>query len=311
MEGFAERLALFLKVCEAGSFSEAARQLDLAPSSVARQVATMEAQLGSRLFTRSTRHLALTEAGELLRQRGGHIVAEVEDTRRAIAGVDREPRGRLRLTAPQAFGQRHLVPVLAGFLKRYPEVSVELLLNDSMDDLIEQRIDLALRIGVLPDSSLVAVRLAPQLRVACAAPAYLQQRGMPRRLQDLARHDCLTTPGTPPSGWWSFGEGGKSKRLAVRGRFVCDNIDALLRAGYEGLGVMHMATWLVGEDIRAGRLVRLFPQLPPSRGRTAIHLVRPPGTAPAKVRALVQHLRDSFGDPPYWDEPFRPQAAPR
>ncbi len=299
---FAGRLSLFLKVCEAGSFSGAARLLDMAPSSVARQIGALERQLGATLFARSTRHLAVTEAGDMLRQRGGRIVADLEDTRRAISGIDRMPRGRIRITAPQAFGQRHLVPALASFLKRYPEVTVELILDDAMVDLIEGHIDVALRIGVLPDSSLVALRLAPQVRVACAAPAYLRERGMPRRLEDLAQHDCLTMPGTPPSGWWSFGEGARSKRLSVRGRFVCANIDALLRAGHDGLGVMHMATWLVGEDIRSGKLVRLFPQLPLSKGKTAIHLVRPHGAVSAKVRLLIQFLRDYIGEPPYWDE---------
>jgi len=304
VEGFAGRLALFLKVCEAGSFSAAARLLDMAPSSVARQIDALERQLGSSLFARTTRHLAVTEAGDMLRQRGSRIVAELEDTRRAITGIERVPRGKIRITAPEAFGQRHLVPALGGFLRRYPELTVELVMDDAMADLIERRIDVALRIGVLPDSSHVAVRLAPQVRVACAAPAYLRERGMPRRLEELAQHDCLTMPGTPPSGWWSFGEGAKGKRLSVRGRFVCNNIDALLRAGHEGLGILHMATWLVGEDIRSGKLVRLFPQLPLSRGRTGIHLVRPHGVAPAKVRLLIQYLREHFGTPPYWDEPF-------
>jgi DNA-binding transcriptional LysR family regulator len=305
VEGFAERLALFLRVCEAGSFSEAARNLDLAPSSVARQINALERALGCSLFRRSTRRLAISEAGEILRLRGSRIVAELEDTRRALSGIDAIPRGKVRMTAPQAFGQRHLVPALAGFLNRFPEVSVELILEDAFVDMIEQRIDLALRIGVLADSSLVALRLAPQLRVACASPAYLRTRGVPQRLEDLARHDCLTTPGTPPSGWWMFGESAAGKRLPVRGRFVCSNIDALLRAGHGGLGVMHMATWLVGEDIRAGKLVRLFPRQPLSRGKTGIHLVRPAGPAPAKVRALIQFLREYIGSPPYWDEPFK------
>jgi DNA-binding transcriptional LysR family regulator len=304
VEGFAERLALFLKVCEAGSFSEAARLLDRAPSSVARQIGSLERQLACGLFKRSTRRLAVTEAGEILRQRGSRILADLEDTRRAISGIDRIPRGKIRVTAPQAFGQRHLVPALAGFLKRYPDVSVELVLEDATVDLIEQRIDLAVRIGALPDSSLIAVPLALQVRVACASPSYLRTRGVPQRLTDLAQHDCLTMPGTPPSGWWVFGTGAKAKRLSVSGRFVCGNIDALLRAGHEGLGVMHMATWLVGEDIRIGKLVRLFPQLPLSKGRTAIHLVRPAGTASAKVRVLIQYLQEYVGAPPYWDEPF-------
>ncbi|MDB5986066.1 MAG: Transcriptional regulator [Nevskia sp.] len=304
VEGFAERLALFLKDCESCSFSEAARLLDMAPSSLARQIGSFERQLACSLFKRSTRHLAMTEAGEILRQRGSRILADLEDTRRAIAGVDRIPRGKIRITAPQAFGQRHLVPALAGFLKRYPEVSIELVLEDETVDLIERRIDLAVRIGALPDSSLVALRLAPQIRVACASPSYLRAHGVPQRLEDLARHDCLTMPGTPPSGWWVFGEGAKAKRLPVSGRFVCGNIDALLRAGHDGIGVMHMATWLVGEDIRIGKLVRLFPQLPLSKGKTAIHLVRPAGSASAKVRVLIQHLQEYIGAPPYWDEPF-------
>jgi DNA-binding transcriptional LysR family regulator len=296
-DGFAERLDLFLRVCEAGSFSAAARALDLAPSSVARQVTELERQIGSRVFTRSTRRLALTEAGELLREHGSRALAGLEEARQAVSGADRAPRGRVRLTCTPAFGVRHVVPALPPFLKRYPEMTVELLLDDAVVDLVDERIDLAVRIGVLPDSSLMAQRIATQMRVTCAAPSYLRRRGAPREPKDLLEHDCLTTPDQPPSGWWVYG----ARRLPVKGRFVCRNIDALLHAGLDGAGVLNMATWLVGEDLRAGRLVQLFPQLPPSQGETAISLVRPHGAAPVKVRLLMQHLLDHFGHPPYWD----------
>lgn len=307
-DGFAERLQLFLKVCEHGSFSAAARELDLAPSSVARQVNELERQMSSRLFTRSTRRLSLTEAGELLRQRALHVLAELEETRRLVSGADRIARGLVRMTCTPSFGVRHLLPALPEFFRRYPEVAVELMMDDAVIDLIEARVDLALRIGVPADTGLVTLRLAPQQRVACAAPAYLRRHGMPREPGELLRHECLTTPGTPPSGWWVFGEGARAQRIAVKGRFSCRNIDALLRAGLDGLGILHMATWLVGEEIRAGRLVRLFPQLPPSRGNTAISLVRPPGAAPAKVRVLIDHLRQHFGTPPYWDATLLKQS---
>ncbi len=298
--GFAEGLAIFLDVAATGSFSLVGRQLDLSPSSVARQISKLEDQVGAALFRRSTRGLTLTHAGERLREHGLHALHGLAEAREAVSLMQDSPRGLLRLTASIAFGQRHLVPVLSSFLETYPEVHVDLILDDGYLDLVRQRIDLAVRIGVLEDSRLVSTQIAPQRRVLCAAPAYLARHGAPQTLDELAEHECLTTAGTPPSGWWTFGRGRERRRITVKGRLVCNSSDAILQAARRGTGIAHLASWQTYDAIRSGQLVKLLEHVPPNE-EAAIQAVRTRGEPAPKVRAFIEHLRRAVGEPAYWD----------
>ena len=298
--GFAERLAVFLDVAASSSFSKVGRRLDLAPSSIARQIATLETQVGAQLFRRSTRGLTLTHAGELLREHGQRALHELADAHEAVSLLQGAPRGLLRITAPTAFGQRHLMPVLTSFLASYPEVQVELILEDGYLDLVSQRIDLAVRIGVPEDSRLVSTRIAPQRRLLCASPAYLERHGAPQTLDELAQHECLTTAGTPPAGWWTFGSQRDYQRIAIKGRLVCNSTEAILQAARQGAGIAHLAAWLTYDSIRSGHLVQLLEHIPAHQEAT-IQAVWTRSELAPKVRAFIEHLRQSIGEPAYWD----------
>jgi DNA-binding transcriptional LysR family regulator len=301
-QGFAERLGLFLEVASAAGFSAAGRKRGLAPSSVARQIDALERELGVRLFHRSTRLITLTDAGDALREKAALALASLEDARNAVSALQTEPRGRLRIAAPTMFGRTHVVPLIVRFLARYPRVEIEVRLEDAFVGLVEERIDLAIRIGELRDSTLVATRIAPQRRVACASPEYLQRMGTPSTPLDLANHECLTTPGQPLKGWWMF----DGKRLPAHGRLLCQSSGALLDAALEGAGIVHLPSWLVGPALRAGKLVRLFPDRPLAADARSIFLLRIPGTAPPKVRTLIRFLKRGFGQPPFWDTDLTP-----
>jgi DNA-binding transcriptional LysR family regulator len=300
--GFADRLALFLDVAASGSFSAAGRNLGLAPSSVARQIAELEKQTGAPLLHRSTRALTLTETGELLRERAGDLLRELAELRETVAATEGAPRGLLRITVPVAFGNLHLVPILRSFLARYVEVNVELHLDDALVDFARTRFDLAVRAGnIASDLRLIGTTVAPMHRVLCAAPSYLERHGTPRQPEDLRAHDCLSVPGAAPPGWWQFGGERKPQRIGVSGRLSCNSSQFLLQAAIDGLGIVHLTSWLVGDAIRARRLVRLFPAMPLHEEGQAVQVLRVPGPITPKARVFIEHLRSEIGSPPYWD----------
>jgi DNA-binding transcriptional LysR family regulator len=279
---------------------------------VTRRIDGLEVELGAKLFNRSSRRLTLTDAGEALLPRARHILSEVAETKAAVLSLKAEPQGVLTITAPSSFGSRHIAPAAASFLKCYPKLEIDLQVTDEIVDLSNERVDVAIRMGVLPASDLLATNLAPQRRIAVASPEYLAQHGTPRRPEDLPQHRCLTLRSRPSRvGWWCFAGVNQGKPLAVRGPLRSDDIDALLRATLQGLGVAHLASWLVGEDLLAGRLVSLFKtefsNPPPTAA--AIHAVRFPGRSAAKSMLFIEHLRSSFGVAngglPIWERRLR------
>ncbi|MES2584222.1 MAG: LysR substrate-binding domain-containing protein [Pseudomonadota bacterium] len=300
-----EGIDAFLDVARHGTFSAAAKVQGVAVSSVSRQVDALEKSLGVALFHRSSRRLLLTDAGAQFLPRAQSIVSELEDARAALLDAQAEPRGMLSVTATAAFGRRHVMPVVASFLKQHPLIELDLHLSDQWVDLSAQRMDVAIRIGVLPDSDLVASQLAPLTRVACASPQYLREHGHPASPQDLLQHSCLTLAGTRvPAGWWSFSDVNQGKALAVKGCFRSDDTESLLAAAVAGLGVVHLGSWLVCDALAAGQLVRLFPAdaTPPTKPAAAIHAVRLKGRShAAKAQLFIAHLKQAFGATPYWD----------
>jgi DNA-binding transcriptional LysR family regulator len=312
-------LATFLAVAEHGNFSRVARDQNVAVSSVMRKIDLLEAEMGAKLFNRGTRQMQLTDAGEKLMPRARNMLAELAEARDAIASVEAEPRGVLTVTAPASFGRRHVAPAVASFLLRHPLLEVDLHLGDEILDLSAEHVDAAVRIGVLPGSDLLATTLAPQRRVACASPAYLKRAGRPKTPEDLLKHNCLTVRSPAPRvGWWQFAEAHRGRPLPVRGSFRSDDSDALMQAALCGVGVAHLATWLVSDEIATGRLVALFPQelSAPPAGGSAIHVVRQQGRAVAKSQRFIAHLQACFGvevggKGPVWDWPARRDSNPR
>jgi DNA-binding transcriptional LysR family regulator len=291
----------FVRVATLGSFSAAARALDLSQTMVTKHVAALEDRLGIKLLHRSTRKLVLTEGGRNYLTACERILAEIEEAE-ASASLDRiEPRGTLRLNVPLTFGFRQVVPALTEFSRLYPAVSFDLGLADRYVDLMEEGWDLAIRIGQLKDSSLVARRLAACRTIVCAAPAYLKQHGIPQTPDDLARHNCLayTLPSAIGANRWTFGTDGDIV-VPIQGNLRANNGDALLAAAVAGQGLVYQPTFIAGDSLREGSLVPVLSNYPTYE--PAIHAVLPSGRqAPAKVRVFVAFLAERFGPEPEWD----------
>jgi DNA-binding transcriptional LysR family regulator len=295
-------LEVFAKVAAVGSLSGAARAMGLSQTMVTKHIASLEARLGAKLFHRTTRRLSITEAGRSYLESSERILSDMEAAEAAIAADRVEPRGLLRVNVPVVFGTRQIAPLLADFAERYPNVTIELGLNDRLVDLAEEGWDLAIRIGKLRDSSMVARRLAPSRMVVCAAPSYLARHGTPRNVGDLASHNCLgyTLSQQASAAEWLFGKQGDI-RVQVKGNLRANNGDALRAATLAGLGVARQPTFIVADDLRAGTLVAL-PLDQPEIQTTAVHAVYlPDRRPPAKVRAFIDFLATSFSPEPPWD----------
>ena len=300
-----DAIQIFLEVHEAGSLSAVAKKHNVAVSSISRKIDALESELGIKLFHRSSRRLLLTDSGEQFLPRAKNIAAELDDARQAMSDLNGDPRGLLTVTAPSAFGRRHVAPAVASFLNRYPLMEVDLHVSDEIVDLSTRRVDVAVRIGVLPDSDLVASTLAPLHRLTCASPAYLARHGRPATPQDLLKHDCLTIATPPiPAGWWCYPGVNREMSLPVRGSLRSDDTESLLHAALAGIGIVHLASWMVCDAIESGQLISLFPSIKNThtRIRPGIHAVRMPGRShAAKAQLFIAHLRSTFGEPPYWD----------
>jgi DNA-binding transcriptional LysR family regulator len=294
-------MQVFVRVAALGSFSAAARALDLSQTMVTKHVAALEDRLGVKLLHRSTRKLVLTEGGRNYLTACERILSEIEEAE-ASASLDRiKPRGTLRLNVPLTFGFRHIAPALPEFTRLHPAVSFDLGLADRYVDLIEEGWDLAIRIGRLKDSSLVVRRLAPCRTVVCAAPSYLKQHGTPEKLDDLAQHNCLgyTLPSAIGASRWTFGPDGEIA-VPVQGNLRANNGDALLAGAVAGQGLIYQPTFIVGDCLRDGSLVRVLGGYPTYQ--PGIHAVLPSSRqAPAKVRAFIAFLAQRFGPEPVWD----------
>lgn len=290
-------IALFVAVAETDSFVAAARKTGRSPAGVSRAIAALEEVLGQRLFNRTTRALSLTEAGEQLLARGRRLLAEYDDMADALQGGGDFPRGVLTLTAPVMFGRLHIMPIVRDFLRDFPGLDVNLLLFDRIVSLVDEGIDVGLRIGHLPDSSLIALRVGAVRRVLVAAPDYLARAGTPRIPDELAEHVFISTLGvaSAPS-HWSLGAD-EDRTIRFRPRLAVNSVDAALDAAMSGLGVVRLFSYQAAERIAQGRLVRLLQDFEPPPA--PIHLVRPPGRPPRKTSLFIDRaaraLRDKFG----------------
>jgi DNA-binding transcriptional LysR family regulator len=295
-----QEMAVFARVVSAGSLSAAARDLGLSPALVSRRLAALEARLGVRLVHRTTRSLHLTVEGARYYDACSKVLAEIEDANAEVALGRAEPQGALKVALPASFGHQHVAPLIPQFADRYPKVELALSLSDRRVSVVDEGFDVAITIAHLEDSSLAARKLAPNRRVVCASPAYLRKHGSPRRPEDLARHNCLTTSDFAMT--WDYQDAeGRSRAVRVRGRYACDNWEVLREWALAGLGIALKSTWDVYRDLQAGRLVTLLPGYT-FHSDVAIYAVYPHRRLlPAKTRVFIDFLAESFGPEPYWD----------
>ena len=287
-------MVAFVRAVERGGFSAAARDLGLTPSAVSKLVTRLEDRLGVRLLNRTTRSLALTAEGEAFFQRSQRILADIAEAEEEVGRTRAQPRGLLRVNVGTAFGMHQLVPALPDFLSRYPEIQVELTLTDRLVDLVEEGADVGLRMGTLPDSSLVARRIVDVERVICASPAYLRRHGTPKKPADLRNHNCLNMANAPALRRWPFEGRDGVEHVEVSGNLTATSADALLALASRGLGVIRLTDVIVGAAIREGSLVPLLGEVH-HREAVPLHAVYPQGRhRSTRVAAMIDFLVERF-----------------
>lgn len=294
-------IGVFVAAVDAGSFAAAARRFGLSAAMAGKYVSAIEAELNARLLQRTTRRLSLTDVGQTYYERCKRILEAYDEANREVSDSQHVARGKLRIAAPVTFGAMHLGDVVAKYLAAHPQVDIEVSLSDRYVDLLETGVDLAVRIGRLPDSGLVARRLAPCRMVVCASPAYLKRHGTPRSPADLRQAPRLTFSEAVSSGDWTlFDAQGRAHVIDGPCRMAANNTQMLLAAALAGAGIAYGPTFVFGEQIALGKLVALLPAYRASE--LAIQAVYPSTRhVPLKVRHFLDHLAAAFGDEPPWD----------
>ncbi len=291
-------MRVFTRVARLGSFAAAARELRLSTTAVSRRVSELEESLGARLLRRTTRRLSLTEEGTAYLERCERVLEEIDDLESTVADQRSSPRGRLRITTGVSFGQEQIVPLLSELLSRHPELVVDLELADRYVDLVADGIDVAIRIGRLPDSSLVARRLATCRFVLCAAPAYVERAGSPVVPEDLSAHACIVDRNTPRA--WEIHSGSVLHRIVPDGPLHVNSAHAVRDAALAGMGIALAPTFVVGRSLVSRDLVEVLPGC--TVADSAVYAVYPPSRhLSTKVRVFVDHVMEYIGDPPAWD----------
>jgi len=299
MEGFSA-IPVFVAVVETGGFSPAARRLGISKSAVSKRITQLEEKLGVRLLYRTTRRLSLTEAGEYYFENAVQALSYATEAEAAVTQLQVKPQGRLRINTPMSFGRLHIVPLIPGFLARYPGVEVEMVMEDRVVDLVDKGFDVAIRGGDLPDSTLIARKLAPLRYAVCASRQYIEQHGAPQTPEELVNHNCLLFSYSASE--WSFICDGEERRYAVSGNYRVNNGEAVREAVLQGAGVSRIPTFTVGPDIAANRLVQLLRDYPmPEKSLYALFPKRE--YLPAKARVFIDYVVACFGEElPYWDK---------
>jgi DNA-binding transcriptional LysR family regulator len=289
----------FLAAFDEGSFTAAALVLGRDASIVSRRVSALEARLGVRLLERTTRRLSPTEAGIVYHQRMRAALTMMNEAGAEVSQANEVATGNLRIALPATFGQRWIGPMLSDFLATWPEVTLDVEFSDRYIDLVHERFDVAVRLGELADSSLIARMLAPNNRIAVASPAYLARRGPPETPDQLAAHDCLANPRLKGYPEWRFYRGEEQSAVRVRPRMLADDSTSLVSAACAGMGITVCARWLVGAELADRRLVRVLPDWEYEHSGN-IHVVRPSARFTAlKTRVFVDWLVDGFSPPPW------------
>jgi DNA-binding transcriptional LysR family regulator len=279
-------MTTLLAAVEGGSLSAASRKLGMPLATVSRKVSELEAHLRTRLLHRTSRRLTLTDAGESYVAACKRILEDVGEAERAAAGEYSAPRGDLTITAPIVFGRLHVLPVVTAFLKAYPDINIRIALGDRVIDLQEDHVDLAVRIGRLPDSSLVATRVGAVSRVVCGSADYFARRGMPKKPAALATHDCISFEGLTSPAEWKFGTGKSSLSVTVRSRLVVNTAEAAIDAAIAGVGLTRVLSYQAAGALRAGTLARVLRRFEPEPSPVSlVHAGQ--GRLPLKLRAFL------------------------
>lgn len=294
-------MRVFAQVVEAKSFSAAADKLGMSKSLTSRHVSALERALSVKLLNRSTRRLSLTEAGAVFYEHCARIVQEAEVAEQRLARTQSEPAGLVRVTAVPAFAVRQVLPALTEFYRKYPKIQVKLSCSNRALDLGDEGFDLGIRVSFDPPANLVARKLAANRSVLCASPAYLKRHGMPRRVEDLRKHECVLFPALAPKGVWTLRRDGRKYSVPVTGVFETDEMDVVRAAVAAGFGIGILPLYVARDALQRGQLVpllRQFQALPES----AIYLVYLPNrTLSSRVRALIDFLAERFGPIPSWE----------
>jgi len=301
-----DRLAaieVFAQVVEAGSFAKAADRLGLSTSATSRHVAELESHLQTRLLNRTTRRVSLTESGRAFYERAVQLLGDLAEAEQEAASAAVVPRGTIRLTTSITFGVRHVAPAIAEFMARHPDVRFDVSLSDRVVDLVEEGLDLAIRIGAAGGENLVARKLGETRLVPCASPEYLAKHGTPNAPEDLARHSCLTYEYVNPRHVWQFRDrSGAERTVRVAGRLHSNNGDLLAEAAAHGAGIVFEPAFIVGAEVRAGRLVPLLQDFEPAP--VPIYALYPSRKhLSAKVRRFVEFLVERYSDARDWSAP--------
>jgi len=283
----------FVAVAECSQFTAAAERLNVSPSHISRQIARLEDRLQTRLLYRSTRRVTLTEAGQTFLQHCQRLQDGREEALRAVGDLNSEPKGLLRMTSAVAYGERFIAPLVSQFMGQYPQLRIDIELSNRPLDLVHEGIDLAIRLGRLQDSQMVATRLAPRRMYLCASPSYLERYGRPHSLSELARHNCLIGS----SDQWALQQEGRELSQRVQGNWRCNSGQAVLDAAVAGIGLCQLPDYYVLEHLRSGALVSLLETHQPPN--TAVWALYPQQRhLSPKVRKLVDYLRDALGKRP-------------
>jgi DNA-binding transcriptional LysR family regulator len=292
-------MKVFAAVVDTGSFAAASDRLDMSRAMTSKYVAHLEEHLGTRLLQRTTRKLTLTESGATYYERCVQILADISEAEEGALHLTEAPRGTLRLTMPVSFGILHMGPVMADYMKQYPEVKIDLLLTDRRVDLLEEGLDLAVRIGSLPESGLIAKKIATDRLAFCASPDYLKQNGTPRTPAELAQHNCLSYSYAATGDEWRMNGPDGAHSVKVSGSLRATNGDMVKLAALGGVGVVRQPTFLIGEDLRAGRLVEILTEYTSSE--LGIYAVYPSRKhLSAKVRTFVDFIAAAFALKSNW-----------
>ena len=300
MDRYGEMQA-FLQVVDHGGFTEAAKPLGLSPSAVSKLISRLEDRLGARLLQRTTRRVSLTAEGRVYADQVREILADIDAVEASVGGAEAEPRGSLRVNVAHGFGMTQVVPLLPGFLARYPKVDVQITFADHVVDLVAEGEDIGIRTGQLRDETLIARKLGEHRRIICAAPSYIETYGMPQRPEDLAHHNCLLFDGPEGLNEWPFRKpDGSIERRPIRGNFRSSNGDAIFRMLLAGVGLCYAADFGIRQAIEEGRLVPVLTDHTADILRP-IHVVYPARKhLAAKVRAFADYLIECYSANPPW-----------
>ena len=294
-----EDLRLFLEVSRAKSFSQAGRKMGLSPSAVSRRIAALEDSLGVQLLRRTTRQLAMTEAGDFLQRRAELLLGEFEDTRSTLRSFQEQPRGSIKVSTVDILAQCFITPFLPDFFASYPDVNLELILGDAPLDMIDEKIDLAIRVGNPSDSSHIVRKLSDHGMSLAASPAYLEQWGVPQQPQDLTEHNCLTYRDNQNRNLWNFRQGDHEEEIRVQGSLSTNSARVLLNAALGGCGLVLLPSWFLARPMAEGMLSSVLEGYEAGYqflNDGVVYAMLPPGAIPPKVRVFLDHAIQAFSN---------------